>query len=159
MFKLLYTARFGKNKIQVIQALTAFNTVCGDVFTGAALCDIGRGRGQLEMHFDIFVAQSIVSMAVVVASIRGTDVVDGLAEVEFVVIFFIPSTNNRDPVTITKRISCSPKGVSLTHSARTPPARSRNNFWGRGIFLGAGDFFIYICMSNTRCHLCHICHK
>ena len=54
------------------------------------------------------------------------------------------------------------RGCSLTHSARTPPARDRNNFLGRGffggqeifliffgfgiflgrrIFLGAGDFF------------------
>ena len=30
---------------------------------------------------------------------------------------------------------------SLTHSARTPRARDRNNFLGRGFFWGTGEFF------------------
>ena len=49
------------------------------------------------------------------------------------------------------QILCSPRGCSLTHSARTPPARDRNNFLGgdflgggffggQGIFCGSGDF-------------------
>ena len=32
------------------------------------------------------------------------------------------------------------RGCSLTHSARTPPARHRNSFLGRGFFGGRGVF-------------------
>ena len=42
------------------------------------------------------------------------------------------------------------RGCSLTNSARTPPARNRNNFLGRGFFWelsffgGAGFYFIFL---------------
>ena len=38
------------------------------------------------------------------------------------------------------------RGCSLPHSARTPPARDRHNFLGRGFFGGQGIF--WICLGS-----------